>query len=266
MFKLEKFYPEGFKPQQYWDDEHAGEYIAGKSSQEFRRQGFWPVLRQCLEKRGKYLDAGCGIGGWILFLREEGYDVEGIDSAARAVRALIDYDPDLKVKVASILAIPYPDGSLDGVLAVGTLEYVEDKVEQAVAEVKRVLKEGGVFFMEMPVISVLRRLVYIPLKRLEKLVRVWRGERPTFSYYLFDRNELKELLTRAGFEVTTVQPHELPEVDGHYGLYVDWPFLRGDRPYRLNTLGRLVKVVANAISPWVASTGVIVVARKRADV
>ena len=46
MFKLEKFYPKGFNPQQYWDEKYAQEHIAGKSSEEFRKQGFWPLMEK----------------------------------------------------------------------------------------------------------------------------------------------------------------------------------------------------------------------------
>ncbi len=265
MYKLEKFYTKDFDRQRYREDKFAQEHIAGKSSAEFRKQGFWPLLEEYLPREKKILDVGCGIGGWILFLKEEGYDVEGIDIAARTVRALTEYDPDLKVKVASMTAIPYADGSLDGVLAIGTLEYVEDKVEEALREVRRVLKKDGVFFAEVPSLSTLRRLIYVPLKRLEKVLRGTLGHQLTFSNYLFGRNELKKLLEAAGFEVLEVRPHELPDADSHYGLHVDWPFLRGAEPYKLNALGLLVKKIANAVSPWVASTGMVIVARKRKD-
>lgn len=263
MFRLEKFYPKGFNPRQYWDDKYAKEHIAGKSSAEFRKQEFWPLLEAQLTPEGHYLDAGCGIGGWIIFLKEQGHNVEGIDLAARTVRALTEYDPDLKVQVGSITAIPYPDESFEGVLAIGVLEYVENEVERAVKEVARVVKPGGFFFLEVPIASWLRRFFYLPMKRVEKIVRTAQGKRPVFANYLFDREELKQILTQAGFEVTRQQAHELPEPDSHYGLYIDWPILRGARPYQLNALGLLVKKVCNAISPWAASTGVVMVARKR---
>lgn len=263
MFRLEKFYPQGFNPQQYWDDKYAQEHIAGKSAAEFEKQAFWPLLQRQLAPGGRYLDAGCGVGGWILHLKEKGYDVEGIDIAARTVRALTEYDPDLKVKVASVTAIPYPDASFDGVLAIGTLEYVENKVPQALAEVHRVLKPGGFFFLEVPIANALRTAVYIPLKRIEKAVRQARGEVPTFSNYLFDRAELRRLLAAAGLPVGEEHPHELPEADSHYGLYVDWKFLRGREAYKLNALGLAIKKLANSTSPWIASTGVVMVAQKR---
>ncbi len=263
MYRLEKFYPQGFNPQQYWDDKYAREHIAGKSAAEFEKQAFWPLLKRQLTAERRYLAVGCGVGGWNLHLKEQGYTAEGIDIAARTVRALTEYDPDLKVKVASMTAIPYSDAIFDGVLAIGTLEYVENKVPQALAEVHRILKPGGFFFLEVPIANSMRTSVYLPLKRLEKVVKMQQGKKPTFSNYLFDRSELRQLLTSAGFTVAEEQPHELPEADSHYGLYVDWKFLRGREPYKLNSLGLAVKKIANAISPWVASTGVVMVARKR---
>lgn len=263
MFKLQKFYPAGFNPQQYWENKYAQEHIAGKNSTEFKKQGFWPLLQQHLQPGKRYLDAGCGIGGWIIFLREQGYTVEGIDIAARTIRALTEYDPDLKVKVAGITHIPYTDQSLDGVLAIGTLEYVENNVPGALKEVHRVLKPGGLLFIEVPLINALRRFIYFPLKQLEKLLKVSQGKQPTFANYLFNRQSIQRLVHDAGFEIIAIQPHELPDPTSHYGLYIDFLILRGRQPYQLNKLGLLVKWVCNSLSPWIASTGMVVVARKR---
>lgn len=264
MFKLEKYYNKSFDRQTFWEDKYAQEHIVGSSSVEFKKQGFWPLLQSSLTKDGKrYLDVGCGIGGWILFLKEEGYTVEGVDVAARTVRALTEYDPDLKVKVASMTALPYEDNSMDGVLAIGTLEYVEDKVAVAIAEVARAVKPGGLFFLEVPMANLLRRLTYIPMKKLEKIVRLWLGHEPAFSNYLFNRVELRRLLEEGGFEVTEERVHELPEPASHYGLYIDFPIFRGREQYKLNWLGRFVKTVLNAISPWIASTGMVVIAKKK---
>jgi ubiquinone/menaquinone biosynthesis C-methylase UbiE len=260
MFKLEKYYKEGFDPKRYWEEKYSQEHIVGRSSDGFRKQGFWPLMEKHIERGKKYLDVGCGVGGWILFLKEEGYDVEGIDGVARVVRAMTEYDPDIVVKIAEATAIPYSDESLDGVLAIGALEYVENRVPKALKEVHRVLKNEGIFFIEVPIASLIRRLIYIPLKMAEKVVR--RGQVSTFSNYLFGRTELKQMLKTAGFEVVDEQPHELPGKDEHYGLHVDWPIFRGKEPYKLNLLGRIVKTIANSISPWVASTGVVLVARK----
>lgn len=263
MYTLYKFYPKEYNSQQYWDNKYAQEHIAGKSSEEFRKQDFWPLLQKYLDKSKHYLDAGCGVGGWIIFLAEDGYNVEGIDTMARTVRALTEYDPSLTVKVASITRMPYKDASLDGVIAIGTLECVENAIDVALDEVKRVLAPQGLFFFEVPSVSFWRRWFYLPLKTLEKLIKERLGKKPTFSSYLFTRNDVKKLLADHDLEMVEMHSHELPGPKEHYGLYIDFPFLRGQEPYELNVLGRLIKLLSNAVSPWIASTGMVVVAKKR---
>lgn len=263
MYKLEKYFEKGFNPATYWDEKYAAEYVPAKTSDAAKKQRFWPALESRLKKDGKYLDAGCGIGGWLIFLKEQGYDVAGIDVAAKTIRAITEYDPDANVRVAPMTQIPHPDASFDGVISIGTLEYIEHGVDTALAEVHRVLKPGGMFLLEVPIINGLRRLFYIPLKQLQKAMKSSQGADATFSAWLFDRAELKEKLDAQGFELELEAPHELPEEDGHYGLYVDWKFLRGRQAYQLNILGKFVKAVSNAISPWIASTGIVVIVRKK---
>lgn len=263
MYKLQKFYPKDFDPKKYWENRYSQEHVAGYSMDEFPKQKFWSLLKEQLKQGGKYLDAGCGIGGWILFLREQGYDVEGIDRASSAVRAISEYDRDAIVKIAGMAAMPYADKSLDGVLSIGALEYYENEVPKVLREVNRVLKSGGFFFLEVPNFNTLRRFLYAPLKAVEHFLKTAQGEEPTFANYLFDRGELKNMLEAAGFEVMNEAPHDLPDKGVHYGLYTDWKILRGEKPYELNGLGRLVEAVAESISPWIASTGMVVVAKKK---
>lgn len=263
MYKLLKFYPKDFDPKKYWDSRYSQEHVAGYSMDEFPKQKFWPLLQQNLEKGKKYLDAGCGIGGWILYLREQGYDVEGIDRASSAVRAISEYDRDAVVKIASMTAIPYADNSLEGVISIGALEYIENEVPHALREVNRVLKQEGFFFVEVPMFNTLRRCLYAPLKAVEYLLKTLQGEEATFANYLFDRAELKNMLEAAGFEVIEEAPHDLPDKGVHYGLYTDWKFLRGEKPYELNGLGRVVEAICESISPWIAATGAVIVARKK---
>ncbi len=262
MYKLLKFYKEDFDPKQFWESKYAS-HMAGKSPEEFRQQQFWPILEKYLDKSKKYVDLGCGMGGWILFLREAGYNVEGIDASRHVVQAITEYDPDIPVKVADMTGIPYMDSSIDGALAIGTLDYLEDQVPKALSEVSRTLKPQGIFFLEVPVANLLRRCLYLPLKKIEQVIKDSQGKQATFAHYLFDRKELRNLLQTAGFEVIEEQPHEIPGSDSHYGLWVDWKILRSREPYKLNALGRIVKAISNMISPWIASTGVIMVARKK---
>jgi ubiquinone/menaquinone biosynthesis C-methylase UbiE len=263
MFELKKFYQPGFNPQQFWDEKYAAAFSAGTDADQFRRQGFWPILQKYLKPDGRYLDAGCGVGGWALFLHDEGFNVAGIDTARRTIQAMSEYAPDVELKVAPVTAIPYADNSFDGVIAIGTLEYLQGQTGQALAQMHRVAKPGSFIFIEVAYANLLRRLTYIPLKRLQYALKASKGEEGTFAHYLYSRADVQALLEDAGFELVETHPHDLPDADSHYGLYVDWPALRGSAPYKLNAIGRLKKMILNSLSPWIAATGMVVVAQKK---
>ncbi|HSX24989.1 MAG TPA: class I SAM-dependent methyltransferase [Candidatus Andersenbacteria bacterium] len=262
MIAIQKFDPQNFDRSRVWNNRYREMYSALNNFSQYENQSFWPVLQAQLKSHGQYLDAGCGIGGWILFLSDRGYHVQGIDAHPQAVRAMTEYDPDLSVKIASSDAIPVMDATLDGVLSIGSLEYAEGAVDQSLAEFYRVLKQDGLVCIEVPVANVLRKLFYIPLKRLEGFFMSMAGRKATFAYYLFSRSEIESMLKQKGFVIDTILSHDLPEANSHFGLYSNWPFLRGNKPYTLNAFGRIVKSLCNAISPWVASAGMVVIAKK----
>jgi arsenite methyltransferase len=96
------------------------------------------------------LEVGCGAG---LYLRETAIAVGpegsalGIDLSQDQVGAARAHCVDLpqaRAEVGDVLAVPAADGSVDAVLSVQVLEYVDD-VDAAIAEVRRVTRVGGRF-------------------------------------------------------------------------------------------------------------------------
>ncbi len=262
MISIYKYDAPGFDRTKVWNDRYRTMYASEKTFGEYKKQSFWPELKKYLTKDGVYLDAGCGVGGWVLFLNDEGFCTEGIDANAGAIRALSEYDPDLLLKIANTSAIPYADNHFNGALSVGSLEYAEDEVGASLRELHRVIKPSGFLCLEVPLNNTLRRLLYIPLKKLEGMFKASSDTKKTFAYYLFGKSELEQMLTDMGFIIEVILPHDLPDANSHFGLYANWPFLRGNKPYELNSLGRVIKTLCNTISPWVASTGIVVIARK----
>jgi SAM-dependent methyltransferase len=263
-YKLRKFYPPGVDPSEYWDRKYETDGVQRDDPEEYRKQLFYPLLTKYLEKGKKYLDAGCGLGGWLAFLRARGYDIVGIDRSRKAIALAKRMDPTLPAKVGDVCHLPFPDASFDGYIAIGTWEYAEDATEDVVKEAVRVLGPGGVLIIEVPYANPVRRWTYLPLKTLEFLLRAYiLRQKPTFSHFLFRKGDIRVLLEDLGLSLLEINPHDLPEPKSHYGLWIDWPFFRGKRPYELNSLGLLVKRVMNAVSPWMIATGMFFVAKKK---
>lgn len=263
-YKLRKYYPTGLNPKEYWDRKYEADGLQKDDPEEYRKQLFYPLLIKYLEKGKSYIDAGCGLGGWLAFLRARGYDLKGIDSSPKAIEMARQMNPDSPVQVGEADALPFPDQSFDGYMAIGTWEYLEDGTEKAANEAKRVLKTGGHLFIEVPYANPFRRYTYLPLKTFEYFIKTLLMRKPaTFSNHIFRKGDIRVLLENCGFEVLEMNPHDLPEPNSHYGLWLDWPFLRGARPYELNPLGLTIKKIMNNLSPWMIATGMFFVARKK---
>lgn len=263
-YKVKKFYPAGGPVTEPWDRAFEQDGMQWSDPEEYRKQLFYPLLVKYLRPGGKYVDAGCGIGGWLAFLRARGYEIHGVEASSKAVALAKKIDPTLPIQQSDSRTLPLANGTFDGYIAVGVWEYCEDATEAVAAEATRVVKPGGILLLEVPYSNPLRRWTYLPLKSLHVLMREkLLGQRATFAYHLFRKGDIREVLATQGFTILEENPHDLPDEHSHYGLWVDWPFLRGQRPYELNGIGRLVKKLMNAISPWMIATGIFFVAKKQ---
>lgn len=256
-----------------WDAKYRAQDLPSMNADDYLRQPYVQTLLRHLRLGMTVLDAGCGTGGLLRFLRDRDFSVAGVDTSDTAIDIAKKAVPDADLRVASIEQLPYPDASFDAYLAIGSWEYPAGGPERAAKEAVRVLKPRGLAFIEVPQLSLLRRTAYVPLKHLERSLQRLRGRSGRFSHFLFSVGKMQALLDRVGFEVLGVHPHDLPELTRHYGLWVDWPPLRANPakrgarsvtgPYELNSLGLFVKRLGNALSPWTIATGMYIVARKK---
>lgn len=261
MIPLYKFPRTAVDREKLREESFARAHIAQRGAEDFAHQDFWPLMERYLKQGKQYIDVQSGTGGWALFLHDEGFAVEAVDPSRRVAQAISEYSPVIPVHMARPTQLPYAGGRFDGVVAIGALEALQHEVPSALREWRRVLREDGTLFFQVPYANPLRRLLYLPLKRLEYRLKRSLGQMPVFAGYLFTPRELHRLTREAGFAIVELVPHELPGAHEHFGLYHDWKWLRGDQPYRLNAFGRMVKQLCAGISPWLASTGVFAIAK-----
>lgn len=132
-----------------------------------RLKHFDPIVDDHGGWHGKQvLDVGCAGGFLTEVLAARGADVTGIDPARKAIEAArahaAEIDLDIRYDIGVGETLPYEDGSFDIVTCVDVLEHVTD-LEQTIAEIKRVLKPGGLFLYDTINRNLLARIAVITL-------------------------------------------------------------------------------------------------------
>lgn len=98
----------------------------------------------------RLLEIGCGPGPNVWYMAREGFSVSGIDGSPTAIqsaqRRLTDEGITADLRVGDFAQLPWADDSFDGVIENASL-YANPwmSIQQALAEVRRVLKPGAPF-------------------------------------------------------------------------------------------------------------------------
>lgn len=102
----------------------------------------------------RFLDLGCGVGRHSFLFAENGFSVSAFDLSAEAVRqvgaAAASRGLPIEAAHGDMIALPYADGRFDCVLAYHVISHTDTAgIKKVVAELHRVLKPGGEFFVTL---------------------------------------------------------------------------------------------------------------------
>jgi len=132
-----------------------------------------PLLPQ-----GRILDLGCGVGHSFHLLAPR--ETVGVDIEPSALEG-----QDRETVVADMRALPFEDGSFDGLISVQSVEHVPDG-EAVVREARRVVRPGGVAVFQTP-----NRLTFA---RADEII-------DPYHYVEYDPEQLRALCLTAFDEV-----------------------------------------------------------------
>jgi len=119
---------------------------------------FDQLLQGRFDTRRRVLDAGCGDGRNLVYLLQEGFTCYGVDADPGAVALTRDlaarlapHLPGDHFRVAGLEALPWPDASMDAVVASAVLHFARDAAHftRMVDELWRVLAPGGLLFARL---------------------------------------------------------------------------------------------------------------------
>jgi SAM-dependent methyltransferase len=206
---------------------------------------FHPEIKEALGEHltegGRVIEAGCGLGGWVCYLHEQGHEVVGVDYVEPVVRKAKAALGALPLLVADVENLPFKENVFGGYLSLGVVEHIEEGPERAIAEAFRVTRPGGVLFVSVPYkhlgfwIDCFKAF----LKRSRILRRLLaKSERPRGAFFFqhtYSRREFLGILSQYHGDVLGHFPYGFVVT-----LYYCFGHLRSDRTkwdYRLNPLG-----------------------------
>lgn len=202
---------------EFWDNHWAGSLTRSAYSEAEQGQLGWfekPFTRY-LQRTGRILEAGCGIGQHVVALRVRGYEATGVEWAQRTVAAARAIFPTLPVETGDVTALNVPDGYYAGYISLGVMEHRNEGPDPFLREAFRVLAPGGIAMISVPHFHLLRRI--------KGLTGFYGGDAEGLGFYqyAYPVSEFTSYLEQAGFEVVDRQGY-----DGVKGLKDELPWLR----------------------------------------
>ena len=161
------------------------------------------LIERHLPGRGRVLEAGCGLGQYVLLLRERGRAAVGADWSLEALRAGARLGAPLAVMDLRALAVT--TGGIAAYLSLGVVEHDPDGPDAILREAARVVPSGGALLLSVPYWNGVRRLATPYLRRQARRTRAAGGQ---FYQYAFTRGELGRRLAAHGFAVTGFHPYD----------------------------------------------------------
>ena len=122
--------------------------------QEPAMESYYLVSRWLTQGKKDFLDLGCGLGRHTIQFAKAGFNTSGFDLSETSIKRTGEYAEQAGVKVdlkvGDMLNLPYSDGGLDCIYCRNVISHTDTAgVRKIIAELKRVLKNGGECYLTL---------------------------------------------------------------------------------------------------------------------
>jgi len=190
--------------EEFWTEHWSGQDVRGLLAVA-RRSPLTRVIESALPDRGLVLEAGCGLGQYVILLRERGHRAVGADWSLEALRRARAHAPDAPLAAMDLGSLAVRDGAASAYLSLGVVEHDAAGPAGLLAEARRVLAPGGRLVLSVPYVNGARRLFAPIVARRQAAVRARGGQ---FYQYAFTRREVRAFLDAAGFRALAFSPYD----------------------------------------------------------
>lgn len=177
-----------------------------------------------LPKGAKLLDGGCGLGAWVVYLVNQGFDVKGLDLSRKTISLLQQRLPRYHFEDGDIRHTGLPDASLDGYFSWGVFEHFENGLGDCINEAQRILKPGAYLFISVPFYN-LRHKLRDAMGWGDKSKESTQSHPKRFYQWRLSKRELTNELSMRGFDVLSVTPiHKMSGVERFMQWELGWSY------------------------------------------
>ena len=169
-----------------------------------------PFDRACLDRLalevgnlGPICDMGCGPGQIARYLHRKGVDTLGVDISPRMVTEARRLNPEIHFHQGDMLSLPDAENSWGGIAAFYCIIHIpREKIIDALREMKRVLKPGGMLLLTFHIGD--------EIKHLDE----WWDKPVNLDFIFYQPAEMETWLQEAGYELEEALVREPnPEVE-----------------------------------------------------
>jgi SAM-dependent methyltransferase len=156
-----------------------------------------PFDRDCLDRLarevgnlGPICDMGCGPGQIARYLHRQGVEAVGVDLSPRMVAEAQRLNPEIPFHQGDMLSLSDADHSWGGIAAFYCIIHIpRNQVVDALRELKRVLKPGGVLLVTFHIGQ--------EIKHLDE----WWEKSVNLDFAFYETEEMETWLEEAGYEI-----------------------------------------------------------------
>ncbi|MDI6788315.1 MAG: methyltransferase domain-containing protein [Planctomycetota bacterium] len=243
------------------------------------------IMHRFIRNDHKILEAGCGLGRFMLYWDQKGYDIYGVDYSSYGLQTLKQYYPHLKIYLSDVENLSFPNEYFNICLSLGVLEHIEEGPLKGLQEAYRVLKKDGILIITGPCYEINLLARYMKFKHriksfckaiLKRPVEPEKKDDLCFLEYHYTIDEISDYIKKAGFYIIekgyfginrtlwTYFPklrHQTTKgVNGYYTL-IRTPYITVSEV--LNIRGKILSRLISLLFSSAFALGWIIVAQKK---
>jgi SAM-dependent methyltransferase len=190
---------------EFWA-EHWGVQSPAALARSAERSPLTAMILQDMPPSGaRVLEAGCGVGQYVVLLRERGYRAVGVDWGVDPLRAGRAWTPATPLSAMDLRELGFRASAFDAYLSLGVVEHDPDGPGTILREAHRVLRPGGMLILSVPYVNAVRRLGARWIRQRNQELRKSGGQ---FYQFVLTRREARAFIEENGFRVLRATPYD----------------------------------------------------------